>query len=356
MRGAATLTIVWLSLVGTALAASTFKLDYVAIPLTSEYSSNGEGDLIELRDGSLLLVYTRTIRGSAGSGNSDIVGRISRDGGRMWGEDVVIQKNDAGLHVMSCSLTRMKSGDIMLGYLRVNSDSDCRTVVRFSSNEGKTWSPEVLTEKEPGYYNQNNDRTVLLSTGRLLLPVAWVPDLGKTVNFKSLCYISDDHGHTWRRGRGLVEVTTRGGAQEPGVVELKDGRLMMVFRSYGGHVGKAYSSDGGETWTPAAMIRELPSPCGPQTLKRIPSTGDLLLIWEGNPKAPQGDEARTPLTAAVSRDGGQTWESIRNIAADPNTSYGYTSMTFVEDDVLLTYYATGGLQFTRVPVTWFYGK
>jgi sialidase-1 len=356
MIRATTLATLFLSLCAIAFAASDFKLDYVVIPSTGEYPRNGEGDLIELKDHSLLLVYTRFIKGGGDFDNADIVGRISKDGGKTWGADYVIQVDDAPFNVMSCSLTRMKSGELLLSYLRVNSYSDCRTVVRSSSDEGKTWSPEVLTEQDAGYDVENNDRTVLLSTGRLLLPVAWVPDYGKTQDFKSLCYISDDRGLTWRRGKGLVEVTTGGGAQEPGVVELKDGRLLMVFRSTGGYVGRAFSSDGGETWTPAEMIKELPSPCGPQTLERIPSTGDLLLVWNNNPKAPQGNGERTPQTAAISRDEGKTWENIRDIAAEPKAGYCYTSMTFVDDDVILTYYAPGGLQFTRIPVSWFYGK
>jgi sialidase-1 len=356
MTRIACLTAVILSLCAVTFAASDFKLDYVVIPATAQYPRNGEGDLIELKDHSLLLVYTRFIKGGGDFDNADIVGRISKDGGKTWGEDFVIQVDDAPFNVMSCSLTRMKSGDLLLSYLRVNSYGDCRTVVRFSADEAKTWGPEILTEQDPGYDVENNDRTVLLSSGRLLLPVAWVPDYGKTQNFKSLCYISDDQGRTWRRGKGLVEVTTGGGAQEPGVVELKDGRLLMVFRSTGGYVGRTYSSDAGETWTAPEMIKELPSPCGPQTLERIPSTGDLLLVWNNNPKAPQGDGARTPQTAAISRDEGKTWENIKNIAADPQAGYCYTSMTFVGDDVILTYYGPGGLRITRAPVSWFYQK
>lgn len=327
---------------------SDVKLDFVVCPTHAGNPRNGEGDVIELRDGSLLMAYTKWVGGGGDNSSAFIAGRISTDGGATWGEDFVIQPNDAKMNVMSVSLLRMKSGNILLGYLRKNNVNDCKTYIRFSSNEGKTWSRQICANPDPGYHVQNNDRMIQLSTGRLLSPVAWSPDYTKDFNFKSFCYYSDDRGYTWHRSRNMVEVKTSGGAQEPGVVELKDGRILMIFRSTGGYVGKAYSSDGGESWTKPEMIKELPSPCGPQTIERIPSTGDLLLIWENNPKA------RTPLAAAISRDEGETWENIRNIADDPKASYCYTSCTFIDDDVLLTYYAPGGLHLTRMPVSWFY--
>ena len=349
-----------LSLMGTGVAygqgGNGMKLDFVVCPTSANNTRNGEGDMIELKDGSLLVAYTRWGGGGSDNDRAVIAGRISKDGGTTWGEDFVIQENDADMNVMSVSLLRLKSGEIMFGYLHKNSDADCRTIVRISSDEGKTWGPKVVADIGPGYHVQNNDRMVQLSTGRILSPVAWVMNGAKEGNYRSFCYYSDDGGKTWQASRTWVEITASSGAQEPGVVELKDGRVMMIFRSTAGYVGKSYSSDGGVTWSPAEMIKELPSPCGPQTIERIPSTGDLLLIWENNPNSPNGDQKRTPLTAAISRDDGQTWEHIRNIADDPNAGYCYTSCTFVGDDVLLTYYAPGGLHLSRMPVSWFYEK
>lgn len=209
---------------------------------------------------------------------------------------------------------------------------------------------------------QNNDRMVQLSTGRLISPVALnIPEWF----FISFVFYSDDEGATWHRSRSFVQVPTMGGAGEPGVVELRDGRLMMVFRSYGGYVGRSYSIDGGVTWSEAEMIEQLPSPQAPQSIKRIPSTGDLLLVWNHNTKAPDGiwmdgpvplaeTRRRSPLTAAISRDDGRTWEHFRNIVDDASGDYAYTSITFVGDDVLLTYAGPGGLHLRRLPVTWFY--
>ena len=339
----------------TAQPASAERFRLTVCPTGPGNPRNGEGDIIELRDGSLLLAYTKWIGAGGDLDNAELVGKISEDGGRTWGEEFLIQRNDAQMNVAGLSLLRMRSGNIILAYGRVNSTSDCFTVVRFSSNEGKTWGPEIRANPDPGYEFQENDKSVQLSTGRLLSPVCWTPDFSKDTTLRSFCYYSDDRGYTWHRGKGMVEVP--GGAQEPAAVELKDGRVMMIFRSTGGYVGQAYSGDGGDTWTDPEMIQGMPCPCGPQSLERIPSTGDLLLIWENNPKAPEGDGMRTPLTAAVSRDDGATWEHYRDIATDPAIYYGYTSVTFVKDRVLLTYYESwGNLILESMPVSWFYGE
>jgi len=75
---------------------------------------------------------------------------------------------------------------------------------------------------------------------------------------------------------------------------------------------------------------------------------------------------RTPLTATLSRDDGNTWPLLRNIENDPKLSFDYVSITFLEDEeeVLLTYHMTKffpqinrhrrNLKLKILPVPWFY--
>jgi len=313
--------------------------------------------------------YSKFTGGGKDNDGAHIAGKLSRDGGRTWSDDFLLQPNDADMNVMSSSLLRLESGKLLLGYLRKNSGDDCRVYFRLSSDEGKTWGEERLAQnslKNRGYHVQNNDRMIQLSTGRILSPVALnIPD------WFLVCFVfySDDEGKTWHRSRRFVQRPTMGGAGEPGVVELKDGRVMMVFRSYGGYVGRAYSNDGGVTWSEGEMIEQLAAPQSPQTVKRIPSTGDLLIVWNHNLEAPKSgiwqygqpvpSEAarrRLPLTSAISRDEGKTWQHLRNIEDGPSGGYAYTSMTFLGDDVLLTYSGPKGIYLKRLPVAWFYGK
>jgi sialidase-1 len=351
-------TLLVLAQAAPAPAAAPGRFRVAVAPTAPGNPRNGEGDIVELKDKSLLLAYTKWTGGGGDWDNAELVGRISKDGGHQWGPEFVIQKNDAKRNVAGLSLLRLPAGKIMLAYGRVNSSDDAFTVVRFSEDEGRTWSLEVLANPEAGYEFQENDKSVLLSDGRLLSPVCWTPNIDKDGNLKSFCYYSDDGGSTWQRGKGMVAVPQYGsGAQEPAVVELSSGRLMMIFRSSGGYVGRAYSTDRGDTWSAPEMIKELPSPCAPMSIERIPGSKDLLLIWENNPRAPKGDGARTPLSSAISRDDGQTWEHIRNLAEDPAVGYGYTSITFVGNRVLLTYYEQlANLVFESIPLSWFYGK
>jgi len=119
------------------------------------------------------------------------------------------------------------------------------------------------------------------------------------------------------------------------VVPLKDGRVLMLIRNGFGCIAKSYSTDHGETWSKPELIPELEAPIAPSSIARIPATGDLLLIWNRNKKE------RRPLNSAISRDEGKTWESIRVIDdgdGPPWPGFAYTSITPVDDKIILTYW------------------
>jgi len=323
---------------------------------TQKYPRNSEGDIAQLRDGRLLLVWTRFYGGAADHAAAEIAGMFSEDEGRSWGESFLVVENDAQQNVMSASLLRAGNGDLLLFYLRKNSDSDLKAVVRRSQDEAQSWGEETIVTPGPGYHVMNNARVVRLSTGRLLAPVAWTEEAhGEKAHYLSLCFISDDDGRTWRKGPGIVDLPKRG-AMEPGLVELKDGRVLMIIRTQLGTIHRAYSHDGGENWTEPEPSG-LRSPEAPATIARIPSTGELLLCW--NNSLPDPDDhwgPRTPLTLAVSRDEGRTWEGFRDLETNKDHGYAYTSITFVGQVAVLSYWdqdeAGVGLRVTRVPLEW----
>jgi len=339
------------------------------LPPSPENPRNSEGSIIQLKDGRLLLAYSHFYGGSADNSPARIAGRFSEDGGKTWTEqDVIIQENEGKENTMSVTLLRLASGEIGFFYAIKNSWSDCRLYLRKSTDEAKTWSEKVCTIPQEGYYVVNNDRVIQLSSGRLLVPAAYHPcsdGTSKTWSSRgiSMCFLSDDNGETWHKSQTELEGPERSksGLQEPGVIELKDGSIMMLMRTDQGCQFCSYSYDGGETWTPAQPT-ELLSPCSPATVKRIPTTGDLLLIWNDH----SGEYARfgnkrTPLTAAISRDEGQSWENKKIIEDNPDGWYCYTSLTFVEDTAVLSYCAgnskIGGLnllQVSLIKIDWFY--
>lgn len=330
---------------------------------------NSEGDFVQLKDGRVLFVYTHFTGGGGDHSRAHLAGRFSSDGGRTWTpSDVAVVPNEGKMNIMSVSLLRLRSGAIALFYLRKNSLYDCRPLMRISTDEAKTWSEptEVIGEKEMGYYVLNNDRVVQLKSGRLVAPVSRhsVPGQKWSGRGVILCFLSDDNGKTWRRSRSeLTGKTAKRHVtlQEPGVVELKDGRLLMWMRTTAGSQYKSTSTDGGDTWSPAEPSNII-APCSPASIERIPKTGHLLLVWNDHTKiSPALRGKRTPFNVAISRDEGKTWERMKTLEDDPGGWYCYTAVEFVGGHVLLGHCAgqraTGGLnltQITRFPVDWLY--
>jgi hypothetical protein len=145
-------------------------------------------------------------------------------------------------------------------------------------------------------------------------------------------------------------------------VELKGGRLMLFSRTALGSQYVSYSNDGGESWSepgPGPLI----SPVSPASIERIPKTGHLLAVWNDHSQiAPELKGRRTPLTLAISRDEGKTWERKRNLLDDPKGWYCYTAVEFVKDRILLGF-ASGGTdglsnlsrtQIASIPLKWLY--
>ncbi len=320
---------------------------------------NSEGDIIELKDGRLCLIYTRFRGGSSDHATADLAMRTSDDGGKNWSDDTIVVPCEGGLNVMSVSLLRLANGKIALFYLRKTSKEDCRPLMCISSDEARTWSrPKVCITDEVGYYVLNNDRAVQLRSGRIILPVAWHQGPGKALDRAGviMCYLSDDNGKSWRRSKDTFKGYSPDGkriiVQEPGVVELSDRRLMMFIRTDAGSQYICYSSDGGETWT-KAQPSNLASPLSPATIERIPWTGDLLCVWNdhsGLHPFPKG--RRTPLCLAVSKDEGAAWSQSEILENNPDGWYCYTAMAFVKDRLLLAYCAgdkqVGGLNRLKV--------
>lgn len=346
----------------------------VLLPPGEGNPRNSEGDFVELADGRVLLVYTHFFGGAGDHAKAHLASRISSDGGKTWSEEEqVVVPNEGGLNVMSVSLLRLEDGRIALFYLRKNSHTDCRPMLRTSDDEGKTWSeatPVIGEDDENlGYYVLNNDRVVQLKSGRLLAPVAQHVGPGMPTRNNAalmICYYSDDRGETWQRGQAAPRPPKIGGndviTQEPSVVELTDGRVLMFCRTNAGSQYVCHSEDKGETWSQLAPS-DIKSPLSPATMERIPSTGDLLLLWNDHSDIPENLRGkRTPLRAAISQDDGQTWIHVKTLEDNPHGWYCYTALDFVGGHALLAYCSgdrreNNGLAQTsvlRVPVEWFY--
>ncbi len=337
---------------------------------------NGEGAVLELSTGMLFLAYSEFYTADR---NDDAPARVcamtSADRGRTWSDPSVLVENEAHC-TFSVSLLRLHSGEILLAYgTRPHARGPFTIWMRSSLDEARTWSERWSATPEPGCYVLNNDRLVQHSSGRVLQPACVLPhpwEGDDPFHCQSRFFYSDDDGRTWRRSRTTLDIDAYAGFQEPGVVERKDGTLMMWGRTSLGHPHRSFSKDRGETWSDLEPMRDLVAPVSPTCIKRIPNTGDLLAVFNQNycddPKDRQyiARGERNPLTAAVSTDDGDTWGQFRNLEDTPGCGFDYTSITFIDDAVLLTYHQTEwfsseitdwgrSLKLKVLPVEWFYG-
>jgi sialidase-1 len=266
---------------------------------------------------------------------------ISTDCGRTWADRKVLQPNEWKHNVKHPNLVRMSDREILFSYVGWDSDSQRNVFMRRSLDNGVSWGEQVQIS-EPGWYCNNADRAMRLSTGRVLLPahgpsaknyIGGAPYKGGSLH--SFVFISDDGFKTWRHSSDSMTAQGRG-CHEPTIVELKDGRLLCLMRNTNQVQYFSSSEDGGDHWTkPAPTI--LTSPESPALIKRIPSTGDILLLW--NNVASKSNWPRTPLTAAISKDEGQSWTHFQDIDNRSDWDAAYPSVTFVGDEALVAYYS-----------------
>lgn len=325
---------------------------------------SGEGSMVQLADGSLCLIYTE-FEGPGDAARAALVKRLSTDGGITWSDaEVVVPLPENGLNVMSVSLLNLPDGRIACVFLNKRAQDNCRPNIMFSSDKAGTWTGPKPVTKRPGYYIVNNDRLVQLSDGRLLAPCAWAEGVEGARDPLCGCLFSDDLGASWQLPKEEIrilpehyaippllsaadeqkwEAVRQAGVacQEPGAIELSDGRVMMWVRTDGGYVYRCFSSDRGETWSPLTAIADLPAPCGPQSVARLPDGHRLVMVYNDKSGVGFGNERfqwRVPLSVAVSDNEGRTWRSHSDLETDQRHIFCYTSVLFVEDQVLFSYY------------------
>lgn len=378
------LLLLLLMLPGAAVAAAANEPQAPEIVMVAEAQGevvrNSEAAMVELADGSLFMVWQEFKKGE---GDSDyfpgrLAAMVSADGGRTWqGYRVLVEPEEADINVYSPSLLRLHDGAILFCFMRYHTPSEAHgsqptasAFVWVSHNEAQTFQPlaTLWTRKR---ITLCNSTLRLLSSGRIILPVNRdTSSTGQPDHWEAGAYFSDDAGSTWQSCTAWVDLPRRG-AMEPHIDELRDGRLMMVMRTQLGAIYRAYSADGGRTWSQAESLGiEAPESC--PELIRLPSTGDLLLIWNASKYDPNWYShfgKRTPLSAAISRDDGQTWSSPRHIETDQNWAFSNPGVCFTsQGTAVINYWAcryqpSGAmsnypihLKAAIVTVDWLYGR
>jgi len=330
--------------------------------------------MVVLRDGSLLLMYTEFTGGGADESRAHIALIRSTDNGETWSDpELFFNPPPNALNAMSVSLLRLFDGRIGCVFVLKHSRTEMTPQWLVSSDEGESWSPARPVTDEAGYFVVNNDRLVQLRDGTLVIPYGlhagaegdqheyWKPA------WNALCglFYSRDGGGTWRRSGHVLTHTPElfyqpshmdpkvlenpqvahmferrlGIFQEPGVQELGDGSLMLYMRSNYG-IFRAFSRDVESCWEGCGPIPDLNVCTSPQTIRRLPGSERLVMLYNDRGNVPFGSQAftiRSPLAVAFSDDGGKTWGYAGNLEG-AEESYCYFSLLFERDQFLMTYY------------------
>ena len=309
----------------------SFYEEYVVGPDNVEGSIPG---ISRLANDDILAVYMSP---------GEIKGVLSSDNGRTWEDPFLIVKGD---DIGDPSLLATENR-VLLNYSSVESivegDDEypryrsSRWMQKMSSDNGRTWGEAKKLETGRVYCASPHEGIVLRSK-MLVWPFTWVkncegtsePLEGEMVGVSSVMK-SSDGGETWVKG-GDVNVDTPNGADEPSVVELKNGDLFMIIRTAIGRHYQSVSSDSGKTWSEPepSMLVASNTPAALYRITHDPSR--VLVVWDNTPyiHAPN----RFPLNVAVSYDECKTWAHCR-ILTNPGCQVSYPGITAARDGTIL---------------------
>ena len=317
----------------------------------AENPRNDTANVAELPGGELLVVWQRYSPSNESKQGGDlcpsrIYPKRTQDGGLTWHDTLMLVDHYPGdLNTMAPALCTLPSGELLMNCVRDHSKSSTSMLLFRSNDNGRTFEPPTsIWERSPKFWLQGGASSLIrLSSGRLLLPFEsvegelWTPTDHSVTRF----YYSDNNGYHWKLAPGVIMLPMRG-AMEPSVAEATSGQLLVSMRTQLGSVFLSRSMDNGETWS-LPQTSGLKAPESGTCLRRIPGTGKLVLFWNDgiyNPKHHHFGE-RSPLSAAISEDGGATWRRLGNIATGPKefTNLGCTFLssggaivTFMVDD------------------------
>ena len=327
---------------------------------------NSEGDFAILQNGDILFAYGR-FRGKDREDDApcDIAGMLSHDGGRSFEPlpDLLVRAADHGVQNVMCpSFARLPDGRLHLFYLCKYAPQSAYYMRRASETDETVFDDPcaVIPPKKGVYYVVNNSRVCTLSDGRMFVPAARHKVVRNADGheegeyFGNAVLFSSDDGKDWRQIPHVFSLPQRGysetGLQEPGLVELPDGRLYAYFRTDRAFQYESVSADGGKRWT-APIQSRFSSPESPMLIRRNPYSGIYVAFWNPIPEyngricpdAPWIDAGRTPFVAAVSENG-LDFSAYTVLEDDPTHGYCYPAVCFLDAKTFLLSYCCGGAE------------
>lgn len=210
-----------------------------------------------------------------------------------------------------------------------------------TDDDGASWSEPVEISMPKKYVAGKQHKGMRLGDGTLLMGYSW--DLwaekgtpARTegeMNIASGVLRSNDGVHWTPFGELHVWIPkmtpySTNGLDEPSLVELADGEILMVMRNGSSRHYESRSRDGGLTWAPPRPS-SLTGHNTPSGLWRLDRSKEIIAIWNNSPVY------RRPLSVAISSDGGRTWSIPRNVAESDGPQVSYPSITQAADGTIV---------------------
>jgi len=225
----------------------------------------------------------------------------SKDRGTTWSKPETVLHFEDRACLLSEVIVHAQEIRIMgvshLGYFE-----DWRNFILTSRDNGHTWDELVPFTPMPrraflrNLYISTWNEWFLPFQSYDAMPDATVSPLrdGSFKQARNGVLISSDEGRTWIKS---AEIGPTAGWAENNVVELSDGRLVMLIRADGtGCLMRSESTDSGRTWSPPERT-DITNPGTKFRLHRL-ATGRIVLIHNPNPNC----GVRNPLAMWASDD------------------------------------------------------
>ena len=319
----------------------------------------GEGAFIRRTDGAILHVYTRFSGGDIKDhGKANLAAVISYDLGETWEDHgVILPCPEDAVNLMSVSCLRLPDDEILLFYMKKTLENGtiiCRPHVRSSFDECESFGEErCLVEKDTRYYILNNDRVIQLSSGRILVPLAFRDTAGeKAPEGAHVVYLaSDSGGKTWDRlpTEHQMPFENLRGFEEPGLYQHEDGLVWGYYRTNIGCQFETVSSDGGETWSTPKPNVFFTGARSPMLVKKACgftcAVFNPISLYTGRNLG--GIRGRAPFLLAVSDTDGATRDEksftrLFFLEDDMDNDYSYPAILDLGDAMLVAYYHSDG--------------
>jgi predicted neuraminidase len=198
-----------------------------------------------------------------------------------------------------------------------------------SADGGLTWSAPAPfldeTAKNKGVFDRN--RIVPRVDGSLLFPLYWTTKGPPNAPFM---LVSDKANHS--KWGAPVDVKNADNLVQPSIVRTSPGALKAFFRDREAkNVYGASSEDEGLTWSAPSPKDAGGLPNNNAGIEAFQlASGSTILIFNNSTKA------RTPLTAALSKNGGAAWAASRDLQVHDDNSTNTAGVEYSYPTVLQT--------------------